>query len=282
VSSRRAATSPPSRSRKAQGGRLPTSSGGCEVTSPPRAPRPPGRRRPRRPLPAQEKTGQEAVRGRAYTKYEYRIPMRDGVKLFNVRVRPQGRGPRPALPDPADPDAVRRRALRERRVPRRRRALRGVAEGRLHLRSRRARPANMSEGQFEEVRPYERGEGPTDTDESSDTWDNDRVAPREAGRGQRPRGALGISYPGFYASMGRSTPPSLGRDLAAGADRRLVIGDDFHHTGPSSCPRLQLHVLVREPRPEPTTKGEPLIDHKTQTATASSQGARCRATTAST
>ncbi len=51
-----------------------------------------------------------------YTKYEYRIPMRDGKRLFTAVYVPKD--DEPDLSDPADAHAVQRQALRRRSVPR--------------------------------------------------------------------------------------------------------------------------------------------------------------------
>ncbi len=59
--------------------------------------------------------GQSADYARAnYTKFEYRIPMRDGVKLFTAVYVPKDGGQN--VPHPAHAHAVQRGAVRHRRL----------------------------------------------------------------------------------------------------------------------------------------------------------------------
>ena len=56
-----------------------------------------------------------------YTKYEYRLQMRDGAQPLHLGVRAQDL--RRAVPDPAEPDAVLSGAVRRGSVPRAHRAV---------------------------------------------------------------------------------------------------------------------------------------------------------------
>ena len=112
----------------------------------------------------------DSVRAR-YTKYEYRVPMRDGVKLFTSVYVPKdaGAGRRypillnrtpysvapygsDAFPDKVGPSEA------------------AAKEGFIFV-SQDVRGRFMSEGQFVDVRPHNPAKGPKDVDESSDTWD---------------------------------------------------------------------------------------------------------------
>jgi putative CocE/NonD family hydrolase len=124
----------------------------------------------------------------------------------------------------------------------------------------------MSEGEFVDVRPHEPAKGPRDTDESSDTWDTIewllKKLPWDNGR----VGLWGISYPGFYASMGTiDAHPAL---VAASPQAPIAdwfIGDDFNHNGAFFLPHaFNFLSSFGKPRPEPTTKTEARFDHKTQ------------------
>ncbi len=106
----------------------------------------------------------------SYTKYEYRIPMRDGERLFTVRLRAEGRLGA-AVPDPARPHAVQRRrptaSTSTRRRSGRRAAVR-AREGYIFV-YQDVRGRCMSEGEFVDVRPHDPAKGATDIDESTDT-----------------------------------------------------------------------------------------------------------------
>ena len=121
-----------------------------------------------------------------YTKYEYRIPMRDGVKLFTAVYVPKDDSQ--DLPDPADPHAVQRRALRRRPVPGRPRPVAAVRQGGLHLRlPGRARPVDVGGRVRQHAAAQPGQEGPKDIDESTDTYDTidwllKNVKPQRQGR----------------------------------------------------------------------------------------------------
>ena len=77
-----------------------------------------------------------------YTKYEYRIPMRDGVRLFTAVYVPKDRSQ--TLSDPAVPDALQRPAVRRGRVQVGPRPVAAVRQRGLHLRlPGRARPLDV-------------------------------------------------------------------------------------------------------------------------------------------
>ena len=79
-----------------------------------------------------------------YIKYEYRIPMRDGVRLFTSVLVPTRRIESKTYPILLIALAVRRRPVRSGRILPGRRPDRGAAGGRLHLRAPgRPRPAHV-------------------------------------------------------------------------------------------------------------------------------------------
>jgi putative CocE/NonD family hydrolase len=216
------------------------------------------------PAGAAEK-GADAVRAQ-YTKYEYRIPMRDGVRLFtSVYV------PKDARKDKRYPILLTRTpysvgpygsdAYRDSVGPSEAAAKEGFIFVYQDVRGR-----YMSEGQFVDVRPYHPAKGPKDTDESSDTWDTIewllKKLPWDNGR----VGMYGISYPGFYTSMGTiDAHPALVATSPQAPIADWFVGDDFHHNGAFFLPHaFNFLSSFGRPRPEPTTKGEARFDHKTQ------------------
>ncbi|MFO0877286.1 MAG: CocE/NonD family hydrolase [Gemmataceae bacterium] len=212
--------------------------------------------------------GQEAVKA-AYTKYEYRIPMRDGRRLFTAVYVPkddsvrypillkrtpysvQPYGPS-AYPDNLGPSPL------------------FAKEGYIFV-YQDVRGRWMSEGEFVNMRPHltdkkARGAGRADLiDEGTDTYDTiafllDKV-PNHNGK----VGMWGISYPGFYVAAGMiDAHPALKAASPQAPVTDWFIGDDFHHNGALFLPHL-FNFLSRfdRPRPEPVRKFNPTFDHGT-------------------
>jgi uncharacterized protein len=206
----------------------------------------------------------DSVRAR-YTKYEYRVPMRDGVKLFTSVYVPKDAGASRRYPilltrTPYGVAPYGSDAYRDSVGPSAVAAKEGFIFAYQDVRGR-----SMSEGQFVDVRPYNPAKGPQDADESSDAWDTIewllKKLPWDNGR----VGIWGISYPGFYASMGTiDAHPAL---VAASPQAPIAdwfIGDDFHHNGAFFLPHaFNFLSSFGKPRPEPTTKPPARFDHKT-------------------
>jgi hypothetical protein len=117
-----------------------------------------------------------------------------------------------------------------------------------------------------DVRPHNPAKGPKDVDESSDTWDTIEwllaKLPWDNGR----VGLWGISYPGFYASMGSiDAHPALVASSPQAPIADWFMGDDFHHNGAFFLPHaFNFLSSFGRPRPEPTARTEARFDHKTQ------------------
>jgi len=209
------------------------------------------------------KTGKDLYRA-TYTKYEYRIAMRDGKKLFTAVYVPKDSsrpypillmrtpyGLRPYGPDhypealgPSD-DFVNAGYIF---------ALQDV------------RGRYMSEGEFVNVRPHKPSKrGPEDVDESTDTWDTIEWLVKNVPGSNGKAGLWGISYPGFYATMGIvDAHPALVAASPQAPVADWFIGDDFHHNGAFYLPHA-FRWLWQNGRvfPEPAEKiaVEP-FDHK--------------------
>jgi predicted acyl esterase len=59
----------------------------------------------------------------------------------------------------------------------------------------------MSEGEYEDVRPFNPNKKGTETDEASDTYDAIDWLVKNIPHNNGKVGVSGISYPGFYATM---------------------------------------------------------------------------------
>jgi uncharacterized protein len=217
-------------------------------------------------LPAEaEKKGREAVRAR-YTKHEYRVPMRDGVKLFTSVYVPRDAGRKRRYPilltrTPYGLAPYGDDAYPERVGPSEAAAREGFIFAYQDVRGR-----YMSEGEFVDVRPHDPAKGPKDTDESSDTWDTIEWLLKKLEWDNGRVGLWGISYPGFYASMGSiDAHPALVASSPQAPIADWFIGDDFHHNGAFFLPHaFNFLSTFGKPRREPTTQREPRFDHKTQ------------------
>ena len=166
-----------------------------------------------------------------YTKYEHRIPMRDGVKLFTAVFVPKDEsesypilltrtpyGLKPYSNDLyPDPGGLLVHYAREKFIF----AVQDV------------RGRNGSEGEFVHVRPHQPVKaGARDIDESTDAYDTIDWLVKNIVPNNGKVGMSGISYPGFYTSAGLiDSHPALKCASPQAPIADWFIGDDFHHNG---------------------------------------------------
>ncbi|MBC7777190.1 MAG: CocE/NonD family hydrolase [Phycisphaerae bacterium] len=95
----------------------------------------------------------------------------------------------------------------------------------------------MSEGDFVDVRPFipttdPSPKGKKQTDESSDTYDTVDWLLKNASNNNGRVGVMGISYPGFYATMAiLAGHPAIKAVSPQAPVTDWFVGDDFHHNG---------------------------------------------------
>lgn len=124
----------------------------------------------------------------------------------------------------------------------------------------------MSEGEFEDVRPFNPDKKtPQDIDEASDTYDTIDWLLKNTSSNNGRVGILGISYPGFYATMGiLSAHPAVKAVSPQAPVTDWFLGDDFHHNGALSLmDGFGFYAGFGQPRPKPTTIGPKDFDFKT-------------------
>ena len=189
-----------------------------------------------------------------YVKTEHRIVMRDGAKLFTVVYSPRDTSRKYPImltrtPYSAGPygDDKYKTAIGPSQL---------FAEDGFIFVYQDVRGRFMSEGQFVDVRPINTRRGPTDIDESTDTYDTIDWVVKNVPNNNGRVGMWGISYPGFYVSEGLvGAHPAL---VAASPQAPITdwfIGDDFHHNGAFFLPHaFNFYATFGRPRPQPTTE----------------------------
>ncbi len=90
----------------------------------------------------------------------------------------------------------------------------------------------MSEGTFEDVRPFIQNKTKKQTDENSDTWDTVDWLIHHIQNNNGKVGMIGVSYPGFYCTMGLpDAHPALKAVSPQAPVTNWFLGDDWHHHG---------------------------------------------------
>ncbi|HKN67171.1 MAG TPA: CocE/NonD family hydrolase, partial [Gemmatimonadaceae bacterium] len=203
-------------------------------------------------------TSDSAFIRRNYTKHEYRIPMRDGVHLFTIAYVPNDATAGRRYPmvmqrtcysiNPYGPSAYAttlgpdRFMLREKYI--------FVYQD--------VRGRYMSEGEFVNARPFVqdsiKARNRKAVDEASDTYDTIEWLLKNVAGNNGKVGQWGISYPGFYASMGAlSRHPAL----VASSPQAPVTDfyfEDFHHNGALTQAYFYAYPIFGIAHPGPTTE----------------------------
>ncbi len=171
-----------------------------------------------------------------YTKYEYRIPMRDGKRLFTAVYVPKATafaedaGPYPFLMDRTPYNVA---PYGEDKYPARLGPSDEFEKSGYIFVYQDVRGRWMSEGDFEEMRPHiDNKKGPQDVDDSSDTYDTIEFLLKHVANNNGKVGIWGISYPGFYTSASIiDSHPALVAASPQAPMTDLFRGDDAYHGG---------------------------------------------------
>ncbi|HTS78438.1 MAG TPA: CocE/NonD family hydrolase [Bryobacteraceae bacterium] len=192
------------------------------------------------PVRAQESPGRgappainEAYVRENYTKFEYRVAMRDGVKLFTSVYIPKDvfsdyktypimltRTPYNVRPYGAD-------QYRANLGP-----SEFFAREKFIFVYQDVRGRFMSEGQYNLLRPHNPAKKGRDIDESSDTWDTVDWLVKNVRGNNGKVGMWGISQPGFYVTAGMiDAHPALVAVSPQAPVTDYYMGDDVYHNG---------------------------------------------------
>src|ERR1035438_1166524 len=167
-----------------------------------------------------------------YTKYEYRIPMRDGKKLFTAVYVPKDEagGLFPFLMD-RTPYSV--GPYGEDKYPVRLGPSDEFEKSGYIFVYQDVRGRWMSEGDFLEMRPHiDQKKSPQDVDDASDTSDTIDFLLKHVANNNGKVGIWGISYPGFYTSASIiDSHPALVAASPQAPMTDLFLGDDAYHGG---------------------------------------------------
>jgi putative CocE/NonD family hydrolase len=192
-----------------------------------------------------------------YTKHEYHIPMRDGVKLFTIVYVPKDASPTNRYPMVMQRTCYSVAPYGENEYPAALGPDRYMMRDKYIFVYQDVRGRYMSEGEFVNVRPFVpesiKARDPKAIDEASDTYDTvDWLVKNVAGNNGRV-GQWGISYPGFYTSMGAlSRHPAL----VASSPQAPVTDfyfEDFHHNGALTQAYFYAYPVFGIPHPGPTS-----------------------------
>ncbi len=189
-----------------------------------------------------------------YAKHEYRIPMRDGSKLFTHVYVPRDASPEKRYPilmtrtcysvAPYGPDEYRSSLGPSKELE---------TDGYIFV-YQDVRGCYQSEGTFVNMTPHLAHKSkPQEIDESSDTYDTIEWLVKNVPHHNGRVGQWGISYPGFYAAAGMIDAHPR---LAAVSPQAPIADwwyDDFHHHGAFFLPHAFNFLSgFGQSRPEPT------------------------------
>lgn len=191
-----------------------------------------------------------------YTKKEVMIPMRDGIKLFTTIYAPKDisekcpiiltRTPYSCAPYGENVfgsfwNSPRRSFFKEKYI-----YIIQDVRGRW-----------MSEGSFEDIRPYIPNKKSNQTDEATDTYDAIDWMVKQIENNNGNVGVFGTSYPGFYATIAaHSNHPALKAVSPQAPVTEWFLGDDFHHNGAFMlADGFAFYSSFGKPRPKPTKVG---------------------------
>lgn len=203
-------------------------------------------------------TGQETdsafIRNR-YRKMEIYIPMRDGVKLFTAIYTPIDKTktyPFLITRTPFSVDPYGEDKYRTGLGP----SILFAKEGYIFV-YQDVRGKWMSEGVFEDVRPYiPQKKNKKQVDESTDAFDTIEWLVKNIAGNNGKAGMQGTSYNGFYASAALpAAHPALKAVSPQAPVTDWFIGDDFHHNGAFILlDAFNFYSSFGVPRPNPITR----------------------------
>ena len=192
-----------------------------------------------------------------YTKYEYRVPMRDGKRLFTSVYIPKDQSLKwpilmtrtPYTVAPYGPDLY-KEDLGPSTI---------LGKSKYIFVYQDVRGKHMSEGEFINMTPHKTVKnGPKDVDESSDTYDTIDWLTKNLPNNNGKVCTYGISYPGFYTAAGMiDAHPAHVCASPQAPITDWFTGDDFHRNGALYLPHaFNFLAGFGKARPEPVANAK--------------------------
>lgn len=166
-----------------------------------------------------------------YTKYEFNVPMRDGVRLFTAVYVPKRRGKSYPILLTRTPYSVKPYGVDVSPTPHG--PLNHYAKEGFIFALQDVRGRNGSEGTFVNMRPIIANKTTAqEIDESTDAYDTIEWLVKNVPHNNGRVGMMGVSYPGYYAACGMiDSHPALKCVSPQAPIADWFIGDDMHHNG---------------------------------------------------
>jgi hypothetical protein len=167
-----------------------------------------------------------------YQKFEYKIPMRDGVKLHTAVYVPKDAAPGKTYPFLMQRTCYSVAPYGEDKYPGQLGPSRTLSADKYIFVYQDVRGRYLSEGTWTNMTPHLPNKSkPTDVDEASDTYDTIEWLLKNVPNHNGRVGQWGISYPGFYTTASSlSGHPAL-KASSPQAPIADFFFDDFHHNG---------------------------------------------------
>jgi hypothetical protein len=204
---------------------------------------------------------------RNYTKKEVYITMRDGKRLFTAIYEPKNmKGKHPILMN-RTPYSIGPYGANKFKEFWKTHYINYFKKGYIIV-LQDVRGRFMSEGKFMDIRPFNAQKRGTEIDEASDTYDAIDWLVKNVKNNNGNVGIYGISYPGFYATMGAlSNHPAMKAASPQAPVTEWFLGDDFHHNGAfMEMDAFNFYTVFGKPRPVPTTTWGKGFDYYTKDA----------------
>ncbi|MFP5042757.1 CocE/NonD family hydrolase [Parasediminibacterium sp. JCM 36343] len=201
-----------------------------------------------------------------YAKKEVMIPMRDGVKLFtSIYVPKDNTEKHPFLLTRTPYSCAPYGEDNFRRVWYSSYAMKYYKEGYIIIKQD-VRGRWMSEGVFQDIRPFNPNKKGKEIDEASDTYDTVDWLLANIGNNNGNVGVFGISYPGFYSTMAAlCNHPAIKAVSPQAPVTDWFAGDDTHHNGALFLmDEFGFDFSFGKPHPRPTKEAAKEFDFPTK------------------
>src|SRR5579864_1993732 len=201
-----------------------------------------------------------------YTKYEYRIPMRDGVRLFTAVYVPKDASPTRLYPFLMERTPYSIAPYGEDHYPSQLGPSEEYEKAAYIFVLQDVRGRYMSEGTWQEMTPHiDHPQSKHDVDESTDAHDTIDWLLKHVAYNNGRVGIWGLSYLGFYAAAGIiDSHPALKAASPQAPVTDLYMNDDAYHNGAFMLAANFGFYVYFKPRTEIAPPGEsPRFDYGT-------------------